>query len=65
MEISGPQQDFIKEWLKKKRGENAFNQDILSAIENSLGGMRNEELDETKLLKLLRDIDHGDKKWLK
>lgn len=50
------QHSFIQEWLKMKRGEESFNQTIIDAIEKSLGGLMNQELDESNLLKLLQEI---------
>ncbi len=55
------QHSFIHEWLKMKKGEENFNQTIIDAIEKSLGGLMNEELDEVNLLQLLQEIKHGEK----
>ena len=53
---------FIHEWLKKKRTEGKLNQKIIDAIGKCLGGLMNEELDEANLLKLLQEIECGEKK---
>ncbi len=50
--------NFIQEWLETKKGDNEHNPAIVEAIEKSLGGIQNEELDESKLLKLLLEITH-------
>jgi len=62
MEEIDLQHSFIKVWLKERKGEKNFNQAIIDAIEKSLGGLMDEELDEANLFKLLQEIKHGEKK---
>lgn len=62
MESSNLHHGFIQDWLKSKRQAKNFNKDVLDAIEKSLGGLKEEELDEANLLKLLKEIDYRDKK---
>jgi len=58
-------QSFIHDWLKAKKGDSRFNQSVIDAIEKSLGGLLNEELDEATLLKLLNQIEYREEKWPK
>jgi hypothetical protein len=58
MENTELQPSFIREWLKMKKGEEKYNQLIIDAIEKSLGGLMNEELDEANLLALLLGIKY-------
>jgi hypothetical protein len=51
---------FIQEWIKIIKGDKRYDQDIIYAIENSIGGLSNEELDEAQLLVLLKDIEWGE-----
>lgn len=58
MENSFLPHQFIQEWIEAKKGNDEHNHAIIDAIEKSLGGIQNEELDESKLLKLLLEITH-------
>lgn len=50
---------FIREWLEQKKSEPEFDQSVVESIEHSLGGVNNETLDETSLLKALIEIVNG------
>ncbi len=44
---------FIHDWIDNKQVDGERKQAIMDAIQDSLGGVRNEELDDAKLLKML------------
>jgi len=47
---------FIWKWLEQKVSEPGFDQAIIEAIEQNLGGVNNENLDEAGLLQTLVEI---------
>lgn len=50
---------FIWEWLEQKKIETEIDQAIIEAIEQNLGGINNENLDESGLLQALVKITDG------
>ena len=50
------QASFIKKWLEQTSANETINQAILSIIKSNMGGINNEDLDETQLLQDLLDI---------